>query len=99
MLPSITIDVNARGQSMMPRKQAAQLKPGDKVRALVAGCGDVDGCDDLQHFGVGEILTVFRIDEYGPPQGLAITVYADNSVVNVFDEADRGGEFPFEPVA
>jgi sensor domain CHASE-containing protein len=84
---------------MMPREQAATLKPGERVRVLVDGCGDVEGEGELS-FAAGEILTVDRVDTYrDEPQGLSVIVYADNGVVNVFDETDYGGLYPFERLA
>jgi len=47
----------------------------------------------------GEIVTVTHIDTFAPPQNFAITIVAENGVVNVFDESDFGGLYPFERVA
>jgi hypothetical protein len=82
---------------MMTLDQAQTLKVDDKVRVLCGGRGEVDGEGD-QHFAAGEIVTVVQIDTYSEPQGFAVAISSDNGVVNVFDEGDFGGLYPFERV-
>ena len=91
----------ARGKTqpspMMTRDQAAELRCGDKVRILVAGCGEVGG-KGLIRLAPGEIVTVARLDNNGRAEGLAITVYSQSGVVNVFEETDYEGRYPFERI-
>lgn len=87
-------DAEAEHAHMMPKELAQKLQPGQKVRALVAGSGEVDG-EELK-FEASELLTIDRLSHLGGSQGLAITAYSENGVVNVFDEADYGGRYPFE---
>lgn len=88
----------AEKRPMMSLADAKLLKPRDRVRVLCDGIGDVDGEGELT-FAAGEILTVAAVDTFRAPQGFAVTVYAANGVVNVFDEADFDGRYPFEKVA
>jgi len=87
----------------MTLEQAKTLKPKDRVRVLCGGGGEAwdDALkDDRQmQFLPGEIVTVTHIDTFAPPQNFAITIVAENGVVNVFDESDFGGLYPFERVA
>jgi hypothetical protein len=83
---------------MMPLDQAQSLQLDDRVRILCGGMGEVDGEGELT-FAAGEIVTVVQIDTYRDPQGFAVAISADNGVVNVFDESDFGGLYPFERVA
>jgi hypothetical protein len=82
---------------MMTREQAKTLKVDDKMRVLCGGRGEVDGEGELT-FEAGEIVTVVQINTYRDPQGFAVAISADNGVVNVFDESDFSGLYPFERV-
>jgi hypothetical protein len=82
---------------MMTLDQAKTLKLDDKVRVLCGGRGEVDGEDEMA-FEASEIVTVVEIDTYRDPQGFAVAISADNGVVNVFDESDFDGLYPFERV-
>lgn len=79
---------------MMIKDDAQALEVGQRVRVLVPGCGDVD--DVLTHFEADAIVTVEAVETFPGSQGLSITVSAENGVVNVFDEGDYGGQYPFE---
>jgi hypothetical protein len=84
---------------MTPREVRDFIKAGDHVRVLVDGCGGVgtdDGGEEQREFKAGEIVRVDRLDQFRPPQGLAATIVSASGVVNVFDEADFDGIYPFE---
>lgn len=85
----------AEAEAMMPLDEAKKIKPGDKLLVLVDGCGDVDGEDGVQEFKAGEAVTVDMAEDFGGTQGWSVTICAANGVVNVFDEADFGGWYPF----
>jgi hypothetical protein len=80
-------------ERMMTLDQAKALRVGDRVTVLVCGRGDVD--EDEFTFEPGTILTVCALDTFAAPQGLAVTVVSPSGVVNVFDEGDYGGRYPF----
>jgi hypothetical protein len=84
----------AERAAMMPWVEARRIRPGDKLRVLVDGRGDV-GNDELE-FKAGEIVTVASAENFRGIQGWAITIVASNGVVNVFDEADFSGRYPFQ---
>lgn len=86
---------------MMTKAEAMTLKQNDRVRVLCDGRGGVcsDGGEDELEFKAGEIVTVDFIDTFRPPQGFAVTICAANGVVNVFDERDFGGLYPFAKLA
>ncbi len=75
--------------------EAGLLVAGDRVRILVNGGGDVDG-EGHRTYKAGEIVTIGSLAECNHDQGLAITVVAENGVVNVFDALDHDGRYPFE---
>jgi hypothetical protein len=79
---------------MTTRAQVESLPIGTKVRALVGGCGGVftdDGDEEIRGFDLGVLLTIEALDSYDNWQGLAITVVAENGVVNVIDAGDFEG--------
>jgi hypothetical protein len=81
----------------MTRAQVESLPVGTKVRALAGGCGGVfsdDGDEEIRGFDPGVLLTIAAIDVYDNWQGLAVTVAAENGVVNVIDAGDFDGLYP-----
>jgi hypothetical protein len=83
---------------MMTRDDVEKLPIGTIVRALVPGGGGVyadDDSEECREFEAGDLLTITALDVYDSSQGLAVTVQAGNSVVNVFDAADFDGLYPF----
>lgn len=85
----------ARG---MTTEQARQLRPGDLVRVLIDGSGDVD--DEERHYKAGAFAKVCEVRQLGAPQGRAVTFAIVSPqgahVVNTFDEGDDGGRFALE---
>lgn len=53
------------------------------------------GEEEIRGFDPGDVLTIAALDIYENYQGLAVTVIAENGVVNVIDEGDFDGPFPF----
>jgi hypothetical protein len=83
----------------MPLEEARKIKPGETVTVLVDGCGGVfqNNGEELElDFKAGEDVRVAQVDTFAAPQGWAITIVSGNGVVNVFDEGDFGGLYPFK---
>jgi hypothetical protein len=98
LVPPGAKPVHLTGQPMMTRAQVESLPVGTKVRALAGGGGGVftdDGDEETRRFDPGDVLTIVALDVYGNHQGLAVTVAAENGVVNVFDAGDYDGLYPF----
>jgi hypothetical protein len=87
---------------MMTRDDVEELTIGTIVRALVPGWGHVEadnGWVQWREFEAGDLLMIAALDVYDNSQGLAVTVVAGNSVVNVFDAEDFDGLYPFATIA
>jgi len=97
----------------MRLEQARALTVGALVRVLCDGSGDVDYSDlpdtlappdggEDRHYLPGTLGQVTALDQYGAPQGFAVTVVIIEGparwVVNVFDEGDEDGYYPLEAV-
>lgn len=83
---------------MMTLEDAKTLARGDRLRVTVPGKGHVweDDGENEKQFKAGEIVKVIFTEQHNAPQGFAVTIIAGNGVVNVFDEADYDGKYPFE---
>lgn len=82
-------------EPMMSKRTASRLQAGDIVEMLVCGTGDVGGMEGVS-YGAGALCTVDHVGHYSDSQGLTVTIIAPNGVINVFDELDYNGEYPFK---
>lgn len=91
------IEAALASPGFMSLDEARTLKDGDILRVLVGGCGDVD--DEEKHYEPGAFVAVCGLDTFSAPQGWAVTVRVINGpgrhVVNVLDEGDFEGRYPF----
>lgn len=90
-----TSDTNAQGY--MALTEARNLRAGDRVTMLVSTMGaDAEGVERIHPEGAG--ATIDCVDTLPAPQGFAVHVCVgegDRAILNVFDEGDFGGIFPF----
>lgn len=85
---------------MMTLEEAKTLKINDRLIILVDTCGS-DENDEEQTYLAGAYGRVFDLETYRGKQGFAVHVVignSDNEIINVFDENDNGGLYPFRRV-
>lgn len=78
---------------MLTREQAATLQPGEWLLVEIETEG-ADGDDIERTYPAGSVGAVVKVETLPAPQGLAVHV-AIGEIINVFDENDDGGRYPF----